>query len=153
MTITEAIETLNAAIPSADNKMVDAEHLPIALAWGRIKALLASDAKPLKQLQQEIHENAKAHGWWEDPRRPGELFMLITSEVAEAFEEIRNGRAMGETYYSEGGKMEGVPSELADIVIRVLDLAEYDGIDMGEAIAQKHAYNLTRPYKHGGKKL
>lgn len=52
MTITEAIETLNAAIPSADNKMVDAEHLPIALAWGRIKALLASDAKPLKQLQQ-----------------------------------------------------------------------------------------------------
>ena len=114
MTITEAIETLNAAIPSADNKMVDAEHLPIALAWGRIKALLASDAKPLKQLQQEIHENAKAHGWWEDPRRPGELFMLI---------------------------------------IRVLDLAEYYGIDMGEAIAQKHAYNLTRPYKHGGKKL
>lgn len=49
--------------------------------------------------------------------------------------------------------MEGVPSELADIVIRVLDLAEYYGIDMGEAIAQKHAYNLTRPYKHGGKKL
>ena len=60
---------------------------------------------------------------------------------------------MAETYYSEGGKMEGVPSELADIVIRVLDLAEYYGIDMGEAIAQKHAYNLTRPYKHGGKKL
>ena len=42
---------------------------------------------------------------------------------------------------------------IGKIVIRVLDLAEYYGIDMGEAIAQKHAYNLTRPYKHGGKKL
>ncbi len=98
-----------------------------------------------------VHLNAKRHGWWDYPRRPGELLMLVTSEVAEAFEEIRNGNDMKETYYVNG-KMEGVPSELADIVIRVMDMCEYYGIDLEAAIYQKHAYNVTRPYKHGGKK-
>lgn len=153
MTINEAIAILDEHIPPLTSYSHPSNAPRLIQAWGVVKALLTSDAKPLKQIQQEIHENAKNHGWWEDPRRPGELFMLITSEVAEAFEEVRNGHAMAETYYSEGGKMEGVPSELADVVIRVLDLAEYYGIDMGAAIAEKHAYNLTRPYKHGGKKL
>ena len=60
---------------------------------------------------------------------------------------------MTETYYSEKGKMEGVPSELADVVIRIMDLAEYYGIDLEKVIAEKHTFNKTRPFKHGGKKL
>lgn len=108
--------------------------------------------KSITNWQKEVHENAKAHGWWENPRTIGELLMLITSEVAEAFEEIRNGHDPNENYYKDG-KMEGVPSELADIVIRVMDLCEYYGIDLEKAIAEKHEYNKTRPYKHGGKKL
>ena len=102
--------------------------------------------------QAEVHEVAKAHGWWENPRTIGELLMLITSEVVEAFEEVRNGHEPNETYYKDG-KMEGVPSELADIVIRVMDLCEYCGIDLERAILEKHEYNKTRPYKHGGKKF
>lgn len=77
MKITEAIEILNGVIPSPDNKMVDAEHLPITQAWGTVKALLVSDAKPIKLLQQEIHENAKKHGWWEDPRRQNNRFHYV----------------------------------------------------------------------------
>ena len=42
-------------------------------------------------------------------------------------------------------------SELADIVIRVGDLAERLGIDLGRAVEEKHAFNLTRAMKHGGK--
>ena len=108
--------------------------------------------KSIAELQVEVHENAKAHGWWENPRTIGELLMLITSEVTEAFVEVRNGHEVNETYYKDG-KMEGVPSELADIVIRVMDLCEYYGIDLESAIVEKHRYNLARPYKHGGKKL
>lgn len=48
-------------------------------------------------------------------------------------------------------KPEGVPTEMADIIIRVLDAACAYGIDIDKAIAEKVAYNRTRPYKHGGK--
>lgn len=111
------------------------------------------DKKFISDWQTDIHRNARKHGWWEKPPTAGELLMLVTSEVAEAFEEVRKGKAMTETYYSEGGKMEGVPSELADVVIRVMDICEYYGIDLEKVIAEKHEFNKTRPYKHGGKVL
>lgn len=120
------------------------------LRWDAIKI---DKQKSICQWQKEIHQNAINHGWWDNPRTPGELLMLVVSEVSEAFEEVRNNHAMTETYYSEKGKMEGVPSELADVVIRIMDLAEYYGIDLEKVIAEKHTFNKTRPFKHGGKKL
>ena len=48
-------------------------------------------------------------------------------------------------------KPEGVPSELADIVIRALAAADAWGIDLQSAIEEKLAYNQTRGYRHGGK--
>lgn len=116
-------------------------------------AIEAGEQKSIRELQKEIHQNAVDHGWWDNPRTPGELLMLVVSEVSEAFEEVRNNHTMTETYYGESGKMEGVPSELADIVIRVMDLSEYYGIDLEKAIAEKHAFNKKRPFKHGGKAL
>ena len=98
---------------------------------------------------------------------------LITTEVAEAIEELRNGRAVNETWYAnpplsaktitevaddlrEGRatppkplKPEGVPSELADIVIRAFDFADEAGIDLAAIIDEKLAYNATRAHKHG----
>jgi NTP pyrophosphatase (non-canonical NTP hydrolase) len=50
-------------------------------------------------------------------------------------------------------KPEGIPSELADIVIRVMDICGHYGIDLDAAIAEKMEYNRTRPMCHGGKKL
>ena len=43
MTLTEAIYTLDEVIPAPDNKMVDREHLNIALAWREIKKALGPD--------------------------------------------------------------------------------------------------------------
>lgn len=48
-------------------------------------------------------------------------------------------------------KPEGIPSELADIIIRVLDICGHLDIDIANALADKMAYNETRPYRHGGK--
>ena len=50
-------------------------------------------------------------------------------------------------------KPEGIPIELADVVIRVMDMCEHYGIDLWAAIERKNAYNRTRPHKHGGKVL
>lgn len=103
------------------------------------------------ELQEDIHQNAVEHGWWEEERSLPEILALIHSEVSEVLEEYRNGHKPTETYYSEGGKPEGIPSELADIIIRVLDYAGYAHIDMWSAMRDKMTYNRTRPYRHGGK--
>lgn len=48
----------------------------------------------------------------------------------------------------------GFMSELADIVIRVGDLASrFPGADLEKAIVEKMKYNATRGHMHGGKKL
>lgn len=121
---------------------------------------------------QEVHQNAKNHGWWDDKRAMAELLCLIHSEVSEALEEDRNHHGPTETYYSgkkiidgktiieydhyphdEITKPEGIPSELADIVIRVMDICGHYGIDLEAAIKEKMKYNKKRPFKHGGKKI
>lgn len=106
----------------------------------------------IKELQKEIHENAVAHGWWEGGERNfGELIALCHSELSEALEEVRKGKGINDTYYSEGNKPEGVPSELADVIIRILDMCEKYGIDMEAMLLEKHEFNKNRPYKHGKK--
>lgn len=76
------------------------------------------------------------------------LLALVTSEVSEAVEEVRLGNFRQRI---ENGKPEGLPAELADVVIRVFDLAGGLGIDLVHAIETKIAYNATRPVRHGGK--
>ena len=106
----------------------------------------------ISKLQKEIHENAVAHGWWEGgDRNFGELIALCHSELSEALEEVRKGKGINDTYYSEGNKPEGVPSELADVIIRILDMCEKYGIDMEAMLLEKHEFNKSRPYKHGKK--
>ncbi|OHE41493.1 MAG: hypothetical protein A2Y16_05485 [Tenericutes bacterium GWF2_57_13] len=145
----------------------------------------------ISELIKQVHQNAKDHGWWDEPRSMAELLCLIHSEVSEALEEDRNHKEPNKTYYSgkytsklgdgtpsfeiiafgsvpgkaimppdidtnptiDITKPEGIPSELADIVIRVMDICGYHGIDLEAAIAEKMEYNRTRPMRHGGKKL
>lgn len=106
-------------------------------------------------LIKRAHGNAADHGWWDEPKTFGELIALIHSEASEALEEFRNGNPPTEEYFNHNNpeKPEGIPSELADIVIRVFDLCGHYNIDLEEAIKTKMKYNESRPYKHGGKKL
>jgi len=103
----------------------------------------------IQQLQQRIHKNAVEHGWYDSDVNIPEKLCLIHSEVSEALEDYRKDN-MGISY-EENGKPVGFDTELADIVIRVLDLAQYMGVDIKKAVEIKHEYNKTRPYKHGNK--
>ena len=93
----------------------------------------------IKETAESVHQNAVNHGWWEEKRSVPELLCLIHSEVSEALEAYRN---KDESNLAE---------ELADIVIRVFDMAEGLGIDIQDEIRRKHEYNVMRKYRHGGK--
>lgn len=103
----------------------------------------------IRNMQHKVHELAKEKGWWDDPRTPMECLMLIVTELAEAAEDLRTGNMCPP--YVPGHKPEGFGIELADAVIRIMDLAEYMGYDLEHLMERKHEYNRTRPYKHGKK--
>jgi hypothetical protein len=43
----------------------------------------------INTIAKEIHEIAKAHGWWDEERSFGEVIALIHSEASEALEAYR----------------------------------------------------------------
>ena len=92
---------------------------------------------------------ARDHGWF-DNRSFGEHVSLMHAELSEAIEEYRKGRLLSEVYFN-GEKPEGIPVELADVLIRIFAYCGQHDIDLNAALEVKSAYNQTRPYRHGNK--
>jgi NTP pyrophosphatase (non-canonical NTP hydrolase) len=126
----------------------------------------------IKETQQQVHTMAISKGWWPElnfgpisHQRIAVALSLIHSEVSEALEEVRSDNL--ETYWvtptkervdsrdeaPPDAKPEGLPIELADVVIRCMDLAGALGIDLEQAIADKVAFNANRKHRHGGRTL
>lgn len=125
----------------------------------------------MNELALKIHENAVKHGFYDDKREIGTLLMLCVSELSEALEADRKGynanmralktREKDFANFSEENKMaifkedfeyyikDSLEDELADAIIRILDLCGYLEIDIEEHIRLKMKYNEMRENKHG----
>lgn len=111
----------------------------------------------------ECGQTEEEKGWREDPQQTfGEFIALCHSELSEALEEHRNGHDETEVRAAEKGidvdperphKPEGIPIELADVVIRIFARCEMQGIDIETALKMKMEYNRSRAHRHGGKVL
>lgn len=119
--------------------------------------------RQFQELMDEAHNTALEKGWWNLSLTFGEQLLLFHAEISEALEEYRSGHSLTEIYYlsTPDGmtsnhtheKPEGIPIELADLLIRVFDTCAYYNIDLLDAILIKMEYNKTRSFRHGNKKL
>ena len=120
----------------------------------------------INELAKQIHQNAIDKGFYERERNTAETLMLIVTEAAEACEADRTdhranvpcfevfndfGRPKSDAFSFESNIKNSFEDELADIMIRVMDLAAFKGIDLEKHIALKMKYNSTREKYHGKK--
>lgn len=117
--------------------------------------------KTLKKMQDEVVSDNEVKGWYDKEVSFGEAMALLHSEVSEALEAWRDHgmadatplRDTGDTVRYGAIKPEGVGSEFADILIRLLDDCHRFGVDLTLEYERKMAYNRTRAYRHGGKRI
>ena len=107
------------------------------------------------EVSQHLHEVAVEKGFWDvikdAPQEQVDIFMtkqlmMIVSEATEVMEAIRKSHGP-----------EAVADEVADILIRTLDLyaglkeLEYVNTPLQVALNNKTSINKSRPQKHGVK--
>lgn len=110
----------------------------------------------LTELVHVAGETSEAKGFHDVGATFGDRIALAHSELSEALEAFRD---LGHTdlIYEDSiavpDKPDGVPAELADVLIRIADLCWVEDIDLEKAVRRKVAYNRYREHLHGGKAL
>jgi hypothetical protein len=114
--------------------------------------------KSLEEMQAEVWAVNESNGWYDSERTVGDDIALLHSEVSEMFEAYRDHGFDDVTApplisNGENPKPEGFGSVCADVLIRLLDTCDRRGVNLRAEYERKIAYNKTRGYKHGGKRL
>lgn len=122
---------------------------------------------PFNDLAKKVYQNALEKGFYEDGKATnmGERLALIHEEVSEALGADRKGKYCSLTpmtvnvitsddLFAQFYKAEvkgTFEEEMADIVIRVLDMCAYANIDLDGHVEAKMRYNTMRKKYHGKK--
>ena len=120
----------------------------------------------INKLSKEIHSINVKNGFYEGKKNIGEMIALCHSELSEALEADRkaqysdwdnfNEELKAQKDHEDGWKSsfqihikDTFEDELADTMIRIMDMSAYLGIDLESHIRAKMRYNSFREYKHG----
>lgn len=134
-----------------ENRLIFRKH-----EWDEGESFSPVDiSSDLPSIQRHVREINVANGWG----KPDEDFggaihhdivrlALIGTEVSEGIEALRHGNPPSDHLPQHPGLAE----ELADVIIRCLDIAEDRGYNMADVIRDKLEFNRTRGYMHGGKR-
>lgn len=134
---------------------------------------MSDNGKTIAQMTEEVYDNNVEKGWQPSENTFAESMMMLVTEVAEAVEAFRDhglndatadhydrmhglcvhGEPRGCCSDGKLSKPEGVGSELADVLIRLLDTCYTFNVDLVSEYERKMEYNRTRSYRHGGRTL
>jgi len=120
----------------------------------------------INELSKAIHENAVNKGFWQT-KNIAEKMMLVVTELSESIEAHRRNemKQVDLDLYNELKALhnkneylfhlgfenkvkDGFCDEVADAIIRLLDICGYYGIDIEKQIELKMMYNAGRAYLH-----
>lgn len=102
--------------------------------------------KSLRELSEEIKAVNLSNGWktksWDTPIGDKTVDQSVSKIAEECFE--ANGKFSKNDF-------EGFKEEIADVIIRCLDLAKDLGFheELEQIIIRKNEFNKTRGFKHG----
>lgn len=96
----------------------------------------------IKELTEQMHLLVKSKGWYEAdskrPQTPRNLAVSLSIEAAEILEHFQ--------FTDEIQDREELGSELADVMLYLLQLASVSGIDLEDAVLKKIEKNKTRQW-------
>ena len=96
----------------------------------------------ISELTEQMHALVKSKGWYEAdskrPQTPRNLAVSLSIESAEILEHFQ--------FTDEIKDREELGSELADVMLYLLQLASVSGIDLEEAVLKKIETNKTRTW-------
>lgn len=102
----------------------------------------------MSEIGEEIVNINESNGWnvttpvsWNDQYKIPSVLALIHSEVSEGLEAFRHD------------DIDNFTEEMADAIIRIVDMTHGLGLDIGTAVLGKLEVNRYRGYRHGGKKV
>lgn len=117
-----------------------------------------------KKTQQRAYEVNVGNGWWAErilirgallwrgidykPHLAIELLGLAGTEISEAIEAARKHDP---STWRDSATKDTMVRECAGTIVRLMDLCEYLGLPLGEAIEKEIEENSKRGFKHGGK--